>query len=90
MEEPGGLQSMGSHRVGHDWSDLAAAAAERWDGVGGGREVQERGDISILMADSVKLAVLWFMGLERVGHNLATEQQMTDPRYYTAKTNTTL
>ena len=27
MEEPGGLQSMGSHRVGHDWSDLVAAAA---------------------------------------------------------------
>ena len=24
--EPDGLQSMGSHRVGHDWSDLAAAA----------------------------------------------------------------
>ena len=23
--EPGGLQSMGSHRVGHDWGDLAAA-----------------------------------------------------------------
>ena len=28
MEEPGGLLSMGSHRVGHDWSDLAAAAAK--------------------------------------------------------------
>ena len=32
--EPGGLPSMGSHRVGHDWSNLAAAAAaesdERW------------------------------------------------------------
>ena len=27
MEEPGGLLSMGSHRVRHDWSDLAAAAA---------------------------------------------------------------
>ena len=27
-EEPGGLPSMGSHTVGHDWSDLAAAAAE--------------------------------------------------------------
>ena len=27
MGEPGGLLSMGSHRVGHDWSDLAAAAA---------------------------------------------------------------
>ena len=27
--EPGGLSSMGSHRVGHDWSDLAAAAARQ-------------------------------------------------------------
>ena len=27
-EEPGGLPSVGSHRVGHDWSDLAAAAAK--------------------------------------------------------------
>ena len=27
MEKPGGLPSMGSHRVGHNWSDLAAAAA---------------------------------------------------------------
>ena len=26
-EEPGGLPSMGSQRVGHDWSDLAAAVA---------------------------------------------------------------
>ena len=26
MAEPGGLPSMGSHRVGHDWSDLAVAA----------------------------------------------------------------
>ena len=28
-EEPGGLPSMGSHRVRHDWRDLAAAAAEK-------------------------------------------------------------
>ena len=27
MGEPGGLPSMGSHRVGHDLGDLAAAAA---------------------------------------------------------------
>ena len=27
MGEPGGLPSMGLQRVGHDWSDLAAAAA---------------------------------------------------------------
>ena len=26
MGESGGLLSMGLHRVGHDWSDLAAAA----------------------------------------------------------------
>ena len=25
--EPGGLPSVGSHRVGHDWNDAAAAAA---------------------------------------------------------------
>ena len=35
--EPGGLPSMGSHRVGHNWCDLAAAAAntlyysKQWD-----------------------------------------------------------
>ena len=28
--EPGGLPSMGSHRVGHDWRDLAAAAGVKW------------------------------------------------------------
>ena len=28
--EPGGLLSVGSHRVGHDWSDLAAAAGHRY------------------------------------------------------------
>ena len=39
--EPGGLPSMGSHRVGHDWCDLAAAALERsihsWSCRPGGR-----------------------------------------------------
>ena len=29
MGEPGGLPSMGSHRVGCDWSDLAAALLEK-------------------------------------------------------------
>ena len=29
MEEPDGLPSLGSHRVGHNWSDLAAAAAAK-------------------------------------------------------------
>ena len=30
MEEPGGLPSMGSHRVRHDWWDLAAAAVHMY------------------------------------------------------------
>ena len=29
--EPGGLPSMGSHRVRHDWSDLAAAAVHHFN-----------------------------------------------------------
>ena len=37
--EPGGLPSMGSHGVGHDWSDLAAAAAAGWTDI-----VQQRND----------------------------------------------
>ena len=32
MGEPGGLPSVGSHRVGYDWSDLAAAAAAQANG----------------------------------------------------------
>ena len=36
--EPGGLPSMGSQRVGHDWSDLAAVAAavgeDSWESLG--------------------------------------------------------
>ena len=28
MGEPSGLLSIGSHRVGHDWSDLAVAVVE--------------------------------------------------------------
>ena len=39
--EPGGLPSMGSHRVGHDWSDLAAAAAAVYPcGGGNGNPLQ--------------------------------------------------
>ena len=32
MGEPGGLPSMGSHRVAHDWSNLAAAGMTQWWG----------------------------------------------------------
>ena len=39
--EPGGLPSMGSHRVRHDWSDLAAAAAGFCQGFPGGSDGKE-------------------------------------------------
>ena len=58
-EEPGGLPSMGSHRVGHDWSDLAAAAAA--------------GD-SASTISTEEIEVMQSMRLQRVGHNLGTEQ----------------
>ena len=55
------IPGMGSHRVGHYWSDLAVAAAvceklHRWTGRPG---------------------MLWFMGSQRVGHHLATELNWT-------------
>ena len=39
--EPGGLPSMASHRVGHDWSDLAIAAAIKLMGFPGGSDSKE-------------------------------------------------
>ena len=38
MKERGGLLSVGSHRVKHDWSNLAAAAAECFPGGASGKE----------------------------------------------------
>ena len=38
VEEPGGLLSIESHRVGHDWSNLAAAVAA----VGARDDIYER------------------------------------------------
>ena len=38
--EPGGLPSMGSHRVGQDWSDLAVAAAAALAEEGNGYPLQ--------------------------------------------------
>ena len=46
MGEPGELSSMGSHRVGHDWSDLAAAVAV--DGRSTWNSVIWRGGVALL------------------------------------------
>ena len=48
--KPGGLPSMGSHRVRHNWRDLAAAAASNYIGFPGGTAVKNppanAGDVS--------------------------------------------
>ena len=67
MGEPGGLPSMGSHRVGHDWSDLAAAAAAQvyssddkiWN-IGGSIDLCEENELSMLLIDHV--AYRWLIG----------------------------
>ena len=43
--EPGGLPSLGSHRVRHDWSDLAAAAAGSAGGQRTWRPIQEKWEV---------------------------------------------
>ena len=43
MREPGGQPSMGSHRVGHDWSDLAPAACS-----------ENKSESRIVMSDSLQ------------------------------------
>ena len=55
--EPGGLPSMGSHRVRHDWSDLAAATAAR-----GGMMRWEGGSKGKRYMYSCIQFILWFDG----------------------------
>ena len=52
--EPGGLPSMGSYRVGHDWSDLAGAAAAQAGIKTARRNINNLryADDTILMAES--------------------------------------
>ena len=44
--------SMGSHRVGHDWSDLAAGATERSDIYGYKHEAQLAELVMVVVAGS--------------------------------------
>ena len=76
-EEPGALPSLGSHRVGHNWSDLAVAAEK------------DRGENLLLLFFCMKSFSMFLgrwrrtgkpgelqsMGSQRVRHDSATEQQ---------------
>ena len=55
--EPGGLPSMGSYRVGHDWSDSAAAAADHYIYYCG-QESLRRNGVAIMVNKRVWNAVL--------------------------------
>ena len=48
MGEPGGLPSMGSHRVGHDWHDLAANNLGFPGGSGGKESARNAGDPGLI------------------------------------------
>ena len=61
--EPGGLPSMGSRRVGHDWSDLAAAAASMKSRL----KCFLRNLFHMIITErdlSVNLAVIYFLGID--------------------------
>ena len=92
--EPGGLPSMGSHRVRHDWSDLAATAASHLciDKFIFSLPVFIHSflcaishcSMDVVWVDSGswwwtgRPGVLRFMGSQRVGHDWATELNWGD------------
>ena len=66
-EEPGGLQSLGLHRVEHDWSNLAHIESRGWKG----RTLDRMGKTSLFQAVPKKLC----NPLEKRSHLLITELQ---------------
>ena len=72
-EEPGGLLSIGSHRVRHDWSDLACMHASE-------KEMAIHSSIVWRIPGTEEPGGLLFMGSHRVGHgwsDLATAATST-------------
>ena len=68
--EPGGLPSMGSHRVGHDWSDLAATAA---------------GQATNKIQTSPHQATSWFFSSNSAGQKGVTGYILSEEREKTSK-----
>ena len=69
MGEPGGLPSMGSHRVGHDWSDLVVSSSSssiqkfkiksRWRNCGKSRIRKQNLGFSLTMFRMVQVFLKW-------------------------------
>ena len=73
--EPGGLPSMGLHRVGHDWSDLAAAAAalEAWDWITPQREPKSNYTKILQGPNEAYVEFLTRLGVA-ISHNVVREE----------------
>ena len=69
-QEPGGLPSMGPHRVGHDWHDLAAAAKGKTEKA----MATHFSTLAWKIPWTEEPGGLQSMGSLRVGHDWATEQ----------------
>ena len=54
-EEPGGLQSMRSHRVRRDWSDLACTYRQEWSRGGG------QGEMCYLLGGKNEVRMGWWL-----------------------------
>ena len=81
--EPGGLPSMGSHRIGHDWSHLAAAADDKESTCNAGdpvRSLYQEDPLEKEMATHSRILAwgipwteesggLQSIGSKRIGHN---------------------
>ena len=67
MGEPGGLPSMGLHRVGHDWSDLAAAAATvEWEKLSS----KSLGFLELCQTLLAKVLILYLTRCKKDGGNI--------------------
>ena len=83
MGEPGGLPSMGSHRVGHDWSDLAAAAAaahDLWE------ELADLGPYSLPHFLPTRIVKYWGAGMRHWTGLLCARLPQLYPQEYIHKT----
>ena len=72
----GGLPSTGSHWVGHDWSDLVAAAAEERQWTTGRLKEDEMTSVSPLTQKHVSFALGWRRSLR--GHRRASRRAVKE------------
>ena len=82
--EPGGLPSVGSHRVGHDWSDLAAVAyISTFTELGNHHYDQFRTFSSVLPKKSHTLYLSLRSSLSRTpGHHYSTSYGSASSGYF--------